>query len=104
MKTRIGFVSNSSSTSFIVLQKRPDLSQEERHKINDKHLKEMYGDDYVDNYNLGDIDKEYGENIIIAHSSISDDGDMGSDVERLIRNVISGLGLDMKAFEIKQGD
>lgn len=47
MKIRAGFVSNSSSSSFVVYKDAPEISAQERLEINSKKLSDAYGEDYL---------------------------------------------------------
>jgi hypothetical protein len=84
MKIRTGFVSNSSSSSFIVLLKNPPLTKEQIFKHNIKMLE--------------DQDKEYAESIletangrmILSLNSIENGGE--EDAQNIVTEVLVSLG------------
>lgn len=62
MKVRQGFVSNSSSSSFIILRKNDKLTEEEIKENNIKKIQK-----YDDDYGYDDI-KEYQDEILFVAS------------------------------------
>jgi hypothetical protein len=77
MKIRTGFVSNSSSSSFVVLQKAPaDRTQKDIDKSNKKKLIDGFG--YEDDEYLTDILKDYKGKVIIEIGSVGQDTEMDS--------------------------
>ena len=99
MKTRIGFVSNSSSSSFIVAVKSKE-SQEALTKHNNKILKDNYG-------NIEDYDNCYPyvaepSQKILTISSVEQGTEEG--IETLIFDLLKSVGFSAKDITVTLDD
>jgi hypothetical protein len=94
MKVRLGFVSNSSSSSFIVIQKNVKELNEELIKHNKKMLK-----DYCDGDYANDRIDEFKDSKIIAIGSIGYESE-GDSINEIVKNIVKGLGFNPKDFDV----
>lgn len=102
MKIRLGFVSNSSSSSFIVLCKSKFSTKEELRNNNIKMICDSRGFDINDEDEKEYVEKllkEYGDKQILVYSSI-DSEDTESSVHRMVQKLLNNLGFKSDEFEI----
>ena len=96
MKTRIGFVSNSSSSSFIV-SIRTKEPQDKLLMHNNKIALKAFGEE------LDPVEYEKGEKLI-AILNIAYGSDEGDDPETIITKIMTGLGIKEKDIIIRNED
>ena len=90
MKIRIGFVSNSSSSSYLILREGKGLSDEEKVIMNRKILSEKYYDDEE----FIDMTNKFNGKVAIGEISIPYGEDECDCVNEAISVVVSGFGID----------
>ena len=105
MKTRNGFVSNSSSSSFVVLRRDPTLSEEEMVNRTVKHYRKEWGKDYDKEPGLKDELEEQAHRLADKGQYIflKDRVEYGGEesVERIVRSILKLFDIDDKDLEMK---
>lgn len=100
MKIRNGFVSNSSSSSFVVYQKRVDLTKESRNKLNIKMLTDSCG---FDEEGLKYALKHIPNNMVMIMASSIEHGNEDQ-IEIIAEKLINVISSNPKDFKVVIGD
>lgn len=90
MKTRTGFVSNSSSSSFIICEVVEDSAEVREHNFN------MFAKDYDKEYAESRVDGYKGKKIISIASV--DNGSDPDDVESMLKDIVSYFAPEAKIW------
>jgi hypothetical protein len=96
MKLRTGFVSNSSSSSFIVYRKCTDLTKEQKDEINKKRL-HLYDED-----SYPSIMGKHQDELVVLVSSIENGSE--EDVAPIVEKLVENLGFNKDDFSIEIQD
>ena len=102
MKIRMGFVSNSSSSSFVIYRKNTNKTEEEIFEYNKNKFITYYDEDYINEMLEDDPDyiPRYKELLLASSLEYGDE----QTVETIVYELLNALNLNIEDFEIIIGD
>lgn len=92
MKVRMGFVSNSSSSSFVLLAKNDKLTKEELEKYNNDEMIKMHEEDYKEYY----PDNYTKDNMLILDTLSIEYGEGEEEIEKVLKVISKHYNTELK--------